>query len=214
LIFRPKPRKIKGIKTQQRRIQLGSEESVFKQESGQLTDEVLILNLAGGDKRALDEIMNRYRRKALSYAYRYLGNFDDAEDAAQDSFVKVYHFAGRFDNRSSFAGWFYSILINCCRDRLRQKKRFGLFTKRFEKEMPSANPGPEYELGEQAKALQVALQKLSPDKREILTLRLSHEQSYEDMSKTLGISIGTVMSRLFRAKKELEKLLMEMGAIK
>lgn len=192
---------------------MSSEDSVSKQESEQLTDEALVMNLAGGEKQALSVLMQRYRRKALSFAYRYLGDFDDAEDAAQDSFVKVYHFAGRFDNRSTFSGWFYSILINCCRDRLRQRKRFGLFTKRLEQETVTANPGPEYELRDQAKMLQMALQKLAPDKREILTLRLSQELSYEEMAKTLGISIGTVMSRLFRAKKELEKMLKEMGAI-
>lgn len=193
---------------------MSREDSVSKQESEQVADEALVKSLADGDKQALAELMKRYRRKALNFAYRYVGNFDDAEDAAQDSFVKVYQFAGRFDNRSTFAGWFYSILINCCRDRLRQKKRFGLFTKELEQEMVIANPDLNDELSEQAKMLHKALQKLAPDKREILTLRLSEELSYEEMSKTLGISIGTVMSRLFRAKKDLEKMLKEMGAIR
>jgi RNA polymerase sigma-70 factor, ECF subfamily len=193
---------------------LSREESVSKKESEQLADEALVMNLANGDKYALDELMRRYRRKALSFAYRYLNDFDDAEDAAQDSFVKVYHFAGRFDNRTGFSSWYYTILINCCRDKLRQRKRFGLFSKKYEQETADFNSGETDEAADdKAKLLQTALQKLSPDKREILSLRLSQQLSYEEMAKTLGISIGTIMSRLFRAKKELEKILKEMGAI-
>lgn len=193
---------------------MSREEQVSKKEREQLADEVLVMNLAHGDKYALDELMRRYRRKALSFAYRYLNNFDDAEDAAQDSFVKVYHFAGKFDNRTGFSGWYYTILINCCRDKLRQKKRFGLFSKKLEREITDY---PQDVLDENSddklKLLQTALQKLSSDKREILSLRLSQQLSYEEMSKSLGVSIGTVMSRLFRAKKELEKILKQMGAI-
>jgi RNA polymerase sigma-70 factor (ECF subfamily) len=192
---------------------LSREESVSKKESEQLADEALIMNLANGNKNALDELMRRYRRKALSFAYRYLNDYDDAEDAAQDSFVKVYHFAGRFDNRTGFSSWYYTILINCCRDKLRQKKRFGLFSKRFEQEAAISNPAIDNDQSDKIQLLQSALQKLSPDKREILSLRLSQQLSYEETARTLGISIGTVMSRLFRAKKELEKVLKEMGAI-
>jgi RNA polymerase sigma-70 factor (ECF subfamily) len=193
---------------------LSKEEQVSRKEREQLVDEVLVVNLANGDKYALDELMRRYRRKALSFAYRYLNDFDDAEDAAQDSFVKVYHFAGRFDNRTGFSSWYYTILINCCRDKLRQRKRFGLFSKKLEQEIAnSALEDSNDSSAEKSRLLQAALQKLSPDKREILSLRLSQQLSYEEMSKMLGISIGTVMSRLFRAKKELEKILKETGAI-
>ncbi len=193
---------------------MSREEQVSRKEREQLADEVLVMNLANGDKYALDELMRRYRRKALSFAYRYLNDFDDAEDAAQDSFVKVYHFAARFDNRTGFSSWYYTILINCCRDKLRQRKRFGLFSKKLEQEIADSPQENSNDLSaEKSKLLQAALQKLSPDKREILSLRLSQQLSYEEMSKMLGISIGTVMSRLFRAKKELEKILKETGAI-
>jgi RNA polymerase sigma-70 factor, ECF subfamily len=194
---------------------LSREEHVSRKEAELLADEVLVMNLANGNKNALDELMRRYRRKALSFAYRYLNDFDDAEDAAQDSFVKVYHFAARFDNRTGFSSWYYTILINCCRDKLRQKKRFGLFSKKLEKEIADCpQENVEYPPDNKAQLLQTALQKLSSEKREILLLRLSQQLSYEEMAKSLGISIGTVMSRLFRAKKELEKILKEMGAIK
>lgn len=193
---------------------MSREEQVSRKEREQLADEVLAMNLANGDKYALDELMRRYRRKALSFAYRYLNDFDDAEDAAQDSFVKVYHFAARFDNRTGFSSWYYTILINCCRDKIRQRKRFGLFAKKLEQEIAnSPEKNSNDSTAEKSRLLQAALQKLPPDKREILSLRLSQQLSYEEMSKMLGISIGTVMSRLFRAKKELEKILKETGAI-
>ncbi|NLI16715.1 MAG: RNA polymerase sigma factor [candidate division Zixibacteria bacterium] len=193
---------------------MSREEQVSRKDSEQLADEELIVNLVGGDKYALDELMRRYRRKALSFAYRYLNDYDDAEDAAQDSFVKVYYFASRFDNRTSFSSWYYTILINCCRDKLRQKKRFGLFSKRYEQTiMNSPQNGPDNSIDERTRLLPNALARLSAGKREILALRLSQQLSYEEISKTLGISVGTVMSRLFRAKKELEKILKDMGAI-
>jgi RNA polymerase sigma-70 factor (ECF subfamily) len=174
-------------------------------------DRGLFKLLADGDKRAFSEIMKKYRNRALNFAYRYLGDFAEAEDVAQDCFVKIYYNRKRFDASREFDPWFYQILANCCRDRIRKKSRFADFLERFKQEkeleaIPDENPGrPDTSL------LARALQKLPPAKREIIALRFDEDLSYEEIGVALGISQGTVMSRLHRAKKDLETILKEMG---
>jgi len=174
-------------------------------------DSQLMRMLAAGNKPALAELMKRYRVKAINFSYRYLGDFDDAEDAAQDCFVKVYYNCKRFDPDKPFSPWFYTILVNCCRDRLRQKNLFVEFIERYKLQQdidktPSAGKNDDF-----AEYFSRALMKLTPAKREIITLRFTQDMSYQEIAETLNISQGTVMSRLFRAKKELEKILTSMG---
>jgi RNA polymerase sigma-70 factor (ECF subfamily) len=171
------------------------------------TDRQLLERLIHGDKSAFTEIMNRYRSRALNFAYRYLGDFDEAEDAAQDCFVKIYHNRHRFDITKEFEPWFYQILANCCRDRIRKRSRFADFLERFKAEKQSVGYAPEAEMKLNPELFIDALQKLAPAKREIIVLRFSEDLSYEEIAKALGISVGTVMSRLHRAKKDLEKIL-------
>jgi RNA polymerase sigma-70 factor (ECF subfamily) len=170
-------------------------------------DKELLQRLAQGERAAFTEIMNKYRARALNYAYRYLGDFDEAEDAAQDCFVKIYHNCRRFDITREFEPWFYQILTNCCRDRIRKKSRFADFLERFSTEKQAEEATTEAADKPDPALFAEALQKLSPEKREVIVLRFNEDLSYEEIARVLGISTGTVMSRLHRAKKELEKIL-------
>lgn len=178
-----------------------------------ISDEDLMQRLRAGDKQAFTELMFRYRRKAVNLAYRYIGDFDEAEDLTQDAFAKIYLNADHFDPHQSFSGWFYSILINGCRDKYRQTKRWLLFSKKYglnkKEEAAYSNP----DSSENIEILKSAMARMSPAKREVLALRLAEDLSYEQIAAVLGISVGTVMSRLFRAKKELVKILRQMGAL-
>ncbi len=181
------------------------------QETGDETHESILKKFAAGDKPAFSEIMKKYRNKALNFAYRYLGDMDEAEDAAQDCFVKVYFNHKKYESSRPFEPWFYSILANCCRDRIRRQNRFSAFAERFKTEAslekpPSANISRDF-----SEVFARALQKLPPDKREIIVLRFTQDLSYQEIAEALGINQGTVMSRLFRAKKDLEKILKAMG---
>ncbi|MCD6162359.1 MAG: RNA polymerase sigma factor [candidate division Zixibacteria bacterium] len=176
-----------------------------------LSDNELMEKLTGGDKSALTELMKRYQVKALNYAYRYLGDFDDCEDAAQDCFVKIYANRQRFDKGRPFAPWFYTILTNCCRDRLRHRSGFADLVERFTTHKSLNESETENSHSDTMELFNNALMKLPPAKREILTLRFTEDLSYQEIAETLGISQGTVMSRLFRARKELEKILKTMG---
>ena len=175
------------------------------------SDNQLMETLTGGDKSALTELMKRYQVKAINYAYRYLGDFDDCEDAAQDCFVKVYTNRQRFDKSRPFAPWFYTILINCCRDRLRHRSSFAELVERFTVHKSLSETEPENSSSDTMELFNNALMKLPPAKREILTLRFTDDLSYQEIAETLGLSQGTVMSRLFRARKELVKILKTMG---
>ncbi len=186
----------------------------LEEAKAETADEELMAQIAAGDKQSFSVLMMRYRRKAISLAHRYVGDFDEAEDIAQDSFVKVYQNAGHFDRNKRFSAWFYTILINSCRDRIRHAKRRSDFSRLYEqnKKLEPANDTEKHSTN--AEMLRIAMSKLPPDKREILSLRLADDLSYEEISEILKISTGTVMSRLFRAKKELEKILINMGALK
>ena len=178
------------------------------------TDQALYRRLAEGDREAFAAIMKMHRSAALNFAFRYLGDFDEAEDAAQECFVKIYQNCRRFDPARPFKTWFYSILINCCRDRLGHNRRFAGFIQRF-KETAAASTDPVESTENQSRQLLLqALAKMEPSRREIIVLRFNDDMSYKDIARTLDISEGTVMSRLFRAKKELEKILKGLGVAK
>jgi len=193
------------------RITLGEKKIKESISISGFTDSQLMEMLADGEKKALAELMKRYRTKALNYAYRFLGDFDEAEDAAQECFVKVYYNRQRFDTQMPFAPWFYKILSNSCRDRIRKRSIFTDFLERFKIQQKIDSETAEQNNFANPDIFNKALMKLPPSKREIITLRFTEDLSYEEIAGVLGISIGTVMSRLFRAKKELEKILLMMG---
>jgi len=180
-------------------------------QTGDETQENLFKNFAGGDKQAFSEIMKKYRNKALNFAYRYLGNMDEAEDAAQDCFIKVYFNHKKYELSRPFEPWFYSILANCCRDRIRRQNRFIKFAERFKIHAATEGSQSENIDKDYAGIFTRALQKLTPKKREVIVLRFTQDLSYQEIAQALGISQGTVMSRLFRAKRDLEKILKAMG---
>ncbi|MCP4580184.1 MAG: RNA polymerase sigma factor [candidate division Zixibacteria bacterium] len=169
---------------------------------------------ASGDKKVFSAIMKKFRNKSLNFAYRYLGDFDEAEDATQDCFVKIYFNCHKFDPSRPFEPWFYSVLANCCRDRLRRRNRFADFIERL-KLSRSWESSPDTTIDrDYAGLFNKALQRLTPAKREIIALRFTQDMSYQEIAGALGISQGTVMSRLFRAKKDLENILKGMGVSK
>jgi len=203
--------KIFGIEWNSGRIKLEGKDLRADSPADDRLEAMLYRRLAAGDREAFAEIMKLYRAAALNFAYRFLGDFDEAEDAAQDCFVKIFQNCRRFDPARPFKTWFYTILINCCRDRIRHKNRFAGFLEKFKDTAETAADPPDLSAGESAKLFQQALAKMEPSRREIIILRFNDDLSYKEIARTLGISEGTVMSRLFRAKKELEKIIKALG---
>jgi RNA polymerase sigma-70 factor (ECF subfamily) len=178
------------------------------------TDAALLERSAGGDAAALDELFRRYRLVAYRVAYRLLGNEADALDAVQDAFVKALANLDRFRGQSSFKTWLLRIASNAALDMGRRRQRDGWNDRppvpaTPESVGPDDRPPPDHglERAELRKLIDGALAALPAAQRQTFVLHVDGELSYREVADTLGISIGTVMSRLFYARQKLQKLL-------
>ncbi len=167
-----------------------------------------------GDKAAFEELVRDYQDRIFSLCRHMLKNRHDAEDAAQDTFIKVYRNLIQFSPKASFYTWLYRIAVNTCLDR--QKRPFfgTLFRWSAQGEEPavelwSNKPSPEkiFETHQLAEALHIALNKLSPKLRAVIVLREIDGLTYEEIAEVLEISVGTVKSRISRAKEEMKPLM-------
>src|SRR5262249_46713311 len=173
------------------------------------TDAELLARFAGGDRAALDELFRRYRAVAFRVAYRLLGREADALDAVQDGFIKVLTHLDRFRGNSSFKTWLLRIVSNAALDVGRQRKRDGRNEREPGPAAPDDRPPPasELERADLRRVIDAALARLPAAQRQTFVLHVDGELSYREVAETLGISIGTVMSRLFYARQKLKTLL-------
>ena len=177
-------------------------------------DSALLDRFARGDRIALDELFRRYRAVAYRVAYRLLGREPDALDAVQNAFVKAFTHLDRFRGSSSFKTWLLRIVSNAAFDLGRQRKREG-WNERIqdrpssERDGPDGQPPPdsELELADLRRTIETALGRLPEAQRQTFVLHVDGELSYREVAETLGISIGTVMSRLYYARQKLKLLL-------
>jgi len=179
----------------------------------QNTDDLnLIKRFKNGDASAFGEIVNKYQDKIYNLCRYMLGNVADAEDAAQDVFLKAYQALPKFQPDASLYTWLYRIATNTCIDYKRKPIWESLFGSSEEGEklihdIASDAPSPEklYQAKQIDQALQAGLAKLSPKLRAIIILKEIEELSYEEIAATLDISVGTVKSRIARAREDLKK---------
>ena len=180
---------------------------------------VLIEKSKQGDLAAFEQLIMDYQKKIVNLAYRMLGNMADAEDAAQDIFVRVFRSISTFNEKAAFSTWLYRIATNVCLDLLRRKKRqneqntisINRGEENDEYELPIEDNGPSpYE---QAKrnaamdALEKALKNLGEEQRLVVVLRDINGLSYEEIAEITNCSLGTVKSRINRSRLMLRKLL-------
>lgn len=179
-----------------------------------LPDTTLLERFAAGDRAALDDLFRRYRLVAYRVAYRLLGREADALDAVQDGFVKALRNLDRFRGQSSFKTWLLRVISNAALDIGRQRQRNmrvpqappGNTPERFG---PSGLPPADTELvrADLREKIDAALARLPETQRQTFVLHVDGELSYREVADMLGISIGTVMSRLFYARQKLKSLL-------
>ena len=175
------------------------------------TDMALVMNIRKGNKKALGELVERHKKSAFRIAMGLVGNKDDAFDISQEAFLRVYKSAGTYDERQPFQPWFYTIIANLCRTWLRRRSRRD--NKMVDIDDVSwllvDNRTPEHAVikDETVANLRWALAELSFDDREIITLQHFRNMSYEEISELLSIPKGTVMSRLYYARKKLAGLM-------
>ena len=174
----------------------------------------LIESFKQGDTSAFGEIVLRYQDKIYNLCRHMLGNAADAEDAAQDVFLKAYQALPKFQPEASLYTWLYRIATNTCIDHKKKPIFESLFGdsgegERLVHDRASDAPSPEklYQSKQIDKALQESLGKLSPKLRAIIILKEIEELSYEEIADALEISMGTVKSRIARAREELQRLM-------
>ena len=182
------------------------------------TDEELIARFQEGDEQAYTELVNRYRDKLITFVYRFVNEFEKAEDIVQDTLLKLYTHKHYYRNIAKFSTWIYTIAGNLAKTELRKRGT--------RKEIRISQMGPEdrdYELPSVApdtdevaqseyieKKIQAAIQKLPLHFRTVTILRDIQELSYEEISKIVDVPLGTVKSRINRARIQLQKELIDL----
>ena len=173
------------------------------------SEAAMIRRCQAGDKQAFGAIVKKYAGVAVGAAFLLLGNYEDALDASQDAFVRAWRRVRRFDANRAFYPWYSAILRNVCVDRQRRRARsktVDLADHHAQTETQS-DPVLLAERNELRDRIWRAITELPPHHREIIVMTHFQHMSYEQMSASLGIPIGTVMSRLYYARKALRETL-------
>ncbi len=187
-------------------------------------DEALVKAAQSGDMGAFEELVARHRDKIYARAYGMMRNEDDAIDLSQEAWVKGWQRLRQFQGESSFATWMTRIVINLCLDQLRRQKRLRAESIEqmdeesggVEQQMPAVtvNPTERLEREELRRRIDLALGQLSDAHRTALILHEFEDMEYKEIAKAMGCSIGTVMSRLFYARRKMATLLADVKADK
>ncbi len=181
-------------------------------------DETLVKRFLEGDQEAFRMIILRYADRIVQLAYRYLGDYDEADDCAQEIFIRIHDRIGSFRYRSSFSTWLYRVSVNYCRDHLRSASH-----RRARSNQSWDNPGegrglsarederPDrvFERNEEEQRVQAALEKVPSRERLCIILSDMEGKPTREISQITGLAEGTVKSTLYRARKRLRTLLEE-----
>ncbi|MGD8568413.1 MAG: RNA polymerase sigma factor [Gammaproteobacteria bacterium] len=177
-----------------------------------MDDSQLMLAVAGGDKAAFTEIVTRHLNAMIQFAMRYVGHRADAEDAAQEAFIRMWNKAASWEPQGfSVRSWMYRITYNLCIDELR--KRRPVTPIENEAMLPADDPSgePDNELGQaqQQQAVSAALNQLPERQRTAIALCVYHGMSNRDAASVMDVSVEALESLLSRGRRTLKKLLLE-----
>ena len=181
-------------------------------------DADLVQRSKEGDTEAFDELVVKYTPKLYGLVYNMTSNHEDTHDLLQDIFAKAYRSLKRFQGKSTFYTWIYSISVNMTLNFLKKRKRRQGMSlddidsniqndKEFIELTSKSDPIREVGIGELQKRLNEAMQKLSEDHRAVVTMYDIQGMPHKEISKVLGVSEGTVRSRLFYAHRQLQNFL-------
>ena len=181
----------------------------------QVSDEDLIEKFQRGDIYAYELIVKRYKDQLLNFVYRFLGNQEEAEDVVQETFLRVYRNRHAYQRVAKFSTWIYTIAGNLARTELRRRNRRRIFSlsnmgvddKEYEISDEFSSPEKHTNTVLSEEIIQKEINKLSPKFREVIILRDIQELSYEEISKIIRVPIGTVKSRVNRARLRLQSRL-------
>lgn len=187
-------------------------------QSGAQEDSLLVARVRSGDFSAMDELVQRHYRNVFNLAFRLAGNYDDAQDIVSEAFIRVHNALPNFRGDANFTTWLYRIVKNVFLDE-RKKRRVrnhssleelvDLEDSSVSRQVEDPSPGPEWivERGERADTVQKAVGTLPEAQRVMIALYHFHHRSYEEIAEVMNLPIGTVKSRLNRARLALKNKL-------
>ncbi len=196
----------------------GEKHASRENEATVTTDQELVAKSLNGDHQAFTELVERYEHAVYNLGYRILGDGLEAEDAAQETFLRAYRHLQRYDPARSFKTWLLAIASNHCIDRLRRRRLNKLSIEELLPSHPalaSKEPGPEESTlrNERHDRLQGLLNELSPKYRAVVVLHYWYDMSCTEIAEMLDTQEGTVKSRLFRARQTLASRLATSGTM-
>ncbi len=184
-----------------------------------LDDNQLVTSYLGGASRAFDLIVERYQSRLLNFVYRTVGDRERAEDLVQEVFVRVYRHLARFDRSKKFSTWIYTIASNLAKNELRNRARnplvlFQTMTSGWEDEDrplefedPTARPDDAFDRRHLRELVDAAVRRLPVHHRQVFILRELEGRSYEEIAELTRCNLGTVKSRLNRARSAFAEIL-------
>ncbi len=192
----------------------------MKNENGEMDEQALIIRCKSGDREAFAELVKQHYKQAISLAMYWTGNRELALDISQEAFLRIYRNLDKLNPEKPFAAWMYTVVKNLCMNYLkRQKSRWRVFSDVL---FNSTNTEIENfggqvknfgernaEQADDQRMLRSALQKLDEAEREMIILKDLHNYTYKEIGEMLQIPAGTVMSRLYHARKKLSTILLE-----
>ncbi len=183
-----------------------------KQSTFVYTDEELISRFQSGDEGAYIELVNRYRDRIYNFVFQFLGDIEEAEDVVQNTMIKLYEKKHYYKEIAKFSTWIYTIARNLANTELRKRKRRKItyFSQMSRKEKQYEIPAIQNDVDKNLnddyinKRIKKAIQKLPEHFKSIIILRDIQEFSYEEISNIVGVPLGTVKSRINRARLQLQ----------
>jgi RNA polymerase sigma-70 factor (ECF subfamily) len=186
----------------------------------------LVKKAQRGDKAAFDRLITMFRQHVVNLCRRYMRNNEEAYDMAQEAFCAAYTALKSFEHKSKFSTWLYRVTVNLCINKLDNLKRRKYFEtgslsadeekdkKEFDLPDKARRQDEEYEAGETRRMIMEALESFPAEEKSVIILRDMQELEYEEISGILGIPLGSVKSKLSRAREKLKaKLVKKMGAM-
>lgn len=182
-------------------------------------DSKLMLQLKSGDHEAFRDLVERHKLSVLNLCLRFTGNKEDAEDLAQEAFIRVFQAAPNYEVKAAFTTWLYRITVNLCLNHQRRKKVLHFFSLDQSKNSQhhaqyrvpdfaaQERPDTDYEQKQVQQFVQQAIQSLPENQRTVLILHRYHDLSYKEIAEVLDTTVSAVESRLHRAKENLKKKL-------
>lgn len=179
----------------------------------------LVARAAEGDRDARRELFDRHRDAAFRVALRITGNEQDALDVVQDSFIKAFESLAGFQQEAGFSTWFLRIVTNRALDLLRHRKvRLAVPLERDDGRLPPASlarngqqPGANLERQETKARIQQAIDMLPPEQKSVFALYATGDLTYGQIAEIVGVPIGTVMSRIYHARRRLREMLSDLA---